>query len=453
MASLYEQIQATKEKRAQLTSEARQIVERALDDKGNPRTLTAEEEANWKKAHEEERQLSDRIDKYIEEAEAESRRADQELRLAELEQVKPVIAGKPDTRASADNDSAAGEPGEERNEASETTRTAFDHYLRFGYSALAPEERAALRADTQRGAQLYPGSEIGAMARALGVSLDAGGGILVPQTMYARIVEGLKAFGGMRQAGCEIITTGDGGDFNIPTDNDTSNEGALLSENKATPEQDLAFGAVTMHAYTYTSKMIRVSMQLLQDSAYDVEAHITRKLSERIGRITNRHFTTGDGAAKPHGFTGQAAAVSATSATAISFDDVFTLEHKVDPAYRADPSCLFMLHDDILLELKKLKAGTGEYLWRPSIALNTPDTIDNRRYVVNQHMDATIASGKKTVAFGSFFPYKIRDVMGILIRRLDERYAEFGQIAFLAFARHDGSLVDAGTNPLKVLTH
>jgi HK97 family phage major capsid protein len=107
-----------------------------------------------------------------------------------------------------------------------------------------------------------------------------------------------------------------------------------------------------------------------------------------------------------------------------------------------------MFKDLTLAALKKLKDSQNRPLWLPGIATREPDTILGKRFVVNQDI-ATMAANAKSVLFGDFSKYIIRDVTQVVMLRLIERYAEFGQVAFLIFTRHDGNLLDAGTDPIK----
>lgn len=63
----------------------------------------------------------------------------------------------------------------------------------------------------------------------------------------------------------------------------------------------------------------------------------------------------------------------------------------------------------------------------------------------------TAGAGKKTVAFGALDKYLIRRVKELAVLRLVERFADYGQVAFLGFARYDGNLLDAGTHPVKYI--
>jgi len=289
------------------------------------------------------------------------------------------------------------------------------------------------------------------------ISPDSGGYNTVPDEAMRGLESALLAFGGMRSV-ASVLRTGTGANLPIPTTNDTSNEGAILGEAAEVTTLDPVFSQLVLEAYKYTSKMILVSVEFLQDSSLNVADTIGRLLGERIARITNRHFTVGDGNGKPKGVVEAATSsgVTTASSTAITYDELVDLIHSVDPAYRNNGAS-FMFHDNTLKALKKIKVPQfsgdtqGQPLWRPGMAVGVPDTIDSYAYTINQHMPVP-TSAKKAVLFGQLSKYQIRDVRDVTLLRLDERYAEFHQVAFLAFSRHDGDLLDAGTNPVKYLT-
>lgn len=322
--------------------------------------------------------------------------------------------------------------------------TVFNNWLRHGPQAVTEDAHREIYAKRFK------------IQAALGVSSDPGGGYTVPTGFYAQIISAQKAYGGMLTPDVPFLfDTATGNAMPIPTDNDTGNIGALLSENTQVSTQDVPFGAVTLNAYTYTSKLVLVSRQLLQDSAFDIGAWLSLKLGERIGRAVNTHYTTGDGASKPSGVIPGATlgytaggSTSSGSTTICTFDDLVELEHSVDPAYRKNAT--FMFADATLKVIKKLKDGIGRPLWRAALAENAPDTIDGYPFVINQDM-APMAPSAKSVAFGDFKHYFARRVVGVQLQRLTERYADFNQVGFLAFQRFDGQLVDPGTHPIKFL--
>lgn len=402
-----------RQKRAVLFEQARAILDKAEAEK---RELTAEE-----------RQQYDRIM-----ADVDALKGDID-RLERAEEVAKEMAAKNETRDI--------EPKREQRDvpiiATPEYRDAFIGWLRGGMEALASEQRQTLA----RGRVTPEG-------RALSAITGTAGGYTVPQGFRAQIVDAMKAFSGMHQARVTVLNTTSGNDLAIPTANDTANVGELVAENTAATAQDLAFGQVILKAYKYSSKTVLVPFELLQDTAVDLEAFIARKLGERIGRITNQHFTTGDGTNKPRGVITDAenGKVGATGqTTSVTYEDLVDLIHAVDPAYRQNAQ--FMLHDTTLKALKKLKDSTGRPLWLPGLAEREPDTILGYPYVINVDVPQMAASAK-SILFGDFANYYIRDVMDVTLFRITDKYIESGQVGFLAWFRTDGRLVDAGMHPI-----
>lgn len=280
------------------------------------------------------------------------------------------------------------------------------------------------------------------------------GGYTVAEDFSGALEKSLLAFGGMRQVST-VRRTATGADLPWPTMNDTSNKGAILNEATTIGSSvDPTFAVVTFKAFKYSSKPILISSELLQDSAFDLAAEIGMALGERIGRIQNDHFTTGGGTTLPKGVVvSSGEGVQAASQTAITADELIGLVHSVDPAYR--PGARFMMHDTILAAIRKLKFSIGSdqvgYVWQGSFSNGAPDSILGYPYTVNQSMSSALTIGEKVVIFGQLSKYVIRDVADVRLVRMDERYADLDQVAFVAFLRSDGQLLDAGTDPVKHL--
>src|SRR5580765_2417104 len=313
--------------------------------------------------------------------------------------------------------------------------------MRYGFEGLTPEHRQIMthrRASIERNA-------LPAEVRAQSTSTTAGG-YLVPQGFSEELDVALKAYGGMRQI-ARVFPTPDGRDIPWPTVDDTSNVGEIVGENNTHNAQDIAFGQVILKAFKYSSKLVLVSVELLQDSFFNIDTLVADLLATRLGRITNTHFTTGasPGTATPFGVRAQAGlgktgAIGQT--TTITYNDLLDTEHALDPLYR--PGARWMASDSTIKALKKLVDGSSRPLWMPALsglAGNQPDTLLGYPYTINQDCAAMAASAKSLV-FGNFSKYIIRDARDITILRLVERYAEFGQVAFLAFMRCDGRCIN-----------
>lgn len=288
---------------------------------------------------------------------------------------------------------------------------------------------------------------------------DTLGGHTIPDGFQAELDRGVKAFGGMFEA-ARIWKTSTGNQVVWPQNNDTANKAYLLAEaaDAATSAEATIFGQATFNAYKYTSGLIRISTELLQDSAFDMPSILSELLSERMFRGLNEAFTTADGSSKPKGITVAASHGNNTADDiAISAADFINLEHDVDPAYRNRPGTRWMFHDSVLSKIKKLSVSdTTVYpLWLPSFRDGAPATILGYNYTVNQDMaaylDGVANDNAKLVLFGDMKKYIIRQVAGTRIVRLNERFGDTDQVAFVIFARFDGDLLDAGTHPVKYM--
>jgi HK97 family phage major capsid protein len=334
-------------------------------------------------------------------------------------------------------------------EEEEHVATVFGKYMRLGLEELDKDEQKLMRSR-------FITDKEGSRIRAAQTVTTTGGGFLIPQGFSDQLDDAVKAFGGMLQA-AYVFNTETGATFPWPTDNDTGNVGELLGINTTAAQQDVTFGQVNFGAFKYSSKIVLVPIELLQDSYFDLNTFLALKLGQRIGRIANQHFTTGTGTGQPTGaVTGATAGkVGLTGQTlTVIYDDLVDLVHAIDPGYRMNPTARFMLADSSLKVIKKIKDTTGRPLWMPyegavlDPAKKNPDTIMGYQYTINQDM-AAMAANAKSILFGDFDKYKIRRVMEMTLLRLTERYADVGQVGFLVFARYDGQLVDAGTHPIQ----
>jgi len=324
---------------------------------------------------------------------------------------------------------------------SQAYRAAFGSWCRNGMARLSAAEQELLH----RGAvELSPDQ-----ARALGATTGgSAGGYTVPEGFWAKVTETMKYFGGAAD-GAEEITTSTGNKLPWATNDDTANEGYYVGENvELTNEGDIVLGQAQLEAHTLASGPARISLILIQDAAIDPEALVAKKIGERLARRSNRAFTTGDGANKPAGYVpGLTTGKTAAATNAVTYNEIIDLEHSVDASYRATGRCRYKFHDLTLGALRKVRddsggAGVGRPLWQPAITAGAPDTFNGYPYSVNNDQP-TMAAGAKAISFGDFqSAFVIRRVSGGQMLRLAERYAEFLQVGFLAFERHDSVVQD-----------
>ena len=324
----------------------------------------------------------------------------------------------------------------------DTYEEVFNRHFIRGVAPITTEQRTILA----NGYNVFNNEE----TRAMSVGVPAEGGYTVPDGFGNRIIERMQDFGGIL-AVANIMQTETGNDIHWPTNDDVANVGSLLAENTAAPETDTTFGQVTLGAYFYTSRLIKVPYTLMQDSAFDMEAFLTRLLGTRLGRGTAPHLTTGTGVGQPTGFmTGASSGGVAATLAGLTYADLLDLEHSVDPAYRRGANVRYVFNDQTLRVLKGLLDGQGRPLWVPSIAVSAPATINGYGYTIDQGV-ANIGTSARSIAFGDFSEFTVRVARGITLARLNERFADSFQVGFVGFMRLDSLVMDS--HAIKYLEH
>ena len=384
-----------REQRAALIEQMDAIVASA---QAEGRTLNSEESVSFDKIDAEAIELRNNIE-----------------RIEKVEAAKKEIAAKQEERAAAPQKVEG--------------RAAFAKYLRSGLGSLNAEERNALEL---RGTN----TQI--------VGTDSLGGYLVPED-FSNILDVASKFTGVVEQVAQVINTNSGALLPYPTVDDTSVSGALLSEATAPAVSDMTFSAVNLNAYNYSSGIVKVSRQLLQDGAFDLDAFLVDALGGRIARGTNADFTTGDGSSKPKGVVaGSAAGKTAASATAVTAAEILDLMYSVDPSYRNAPNAGFMMKDSTLAAVRKLGLGSANDfpIFVPAMNPGEKDMLYGKPIHINNDMDA-IATAKKTILFGDFSKFVVRVAGGLQFLRLDERFADALVVGYIAYKRVDSNILQA----------
>lgn len=273
---------------------------------------------------------------------------------------------------------------------------------------------------------------------ALQVGSDSEGGYLVPDEFEHTLVTAMSEATIIRPL-AHVITTSSGS-HKIPV---VASHGsaAWIDEGGAYTEGDETFGQAQLDAHK-VGTTIKVSEELLNDSAFNLEQYFISEFARRIGEKEEEAFLIGNGVSKPTGILnatgGGEVGVTAASATAITADELIDLYHSLKEPYRKD--AVWILNDSTVKAIRKLKDGTGQYLWQPGIKEGEANTILGRPYYTSSFVPS-IEANAKTVIFGNINYYWIGDREGITFKRLNELYAGNGQVGFFASKRLDGKTV------------
>ena len=270
----------------------------------------------------------------------------------------------------------------------------------------------------------------------LSEGVDANGGYLVPEEFERQIVEALKEENVMRKL-CKVITTAN--ERKIPVAG-THSVAAWTAENAPYTESNPTFDQKTIDAYKLTD-LIKVSVELLDDSAFPLEPYIAKEFASAFGVAEETAFCVGTGSGQPTGlFTanGGTVGITAAGATAVTADEVISLIYALKAPYRKNAK--FLMNDSTVAALRKLKDGNGQYLWQPSIMAGQPDKLLGYDIYTSPYVPV-MAAGAYAIAYGDFMNYWIADRTGRTVQRLNELYSTNGQVGFVATERVDGKII------------
>lgn len=277
-----------------------------------------------------------------------------------------------------------------------------------------------------------------AVRNALSVGEDTEGGYTVPDEFERKLIQALEENNIFRQLATVIRTNS--GTRKIPIANDTM-EAQWIDEGEEIPETNAKFGQTTLSAYKLGT-MIKISNELLHDSAFDLASYIAARFGVCMGNAEERAFFTGDGDKKPLGILadvgGAELGVTAEAEDLVTFDEIFDLYYSLKSPYRR--SAQFVCNETLLLQLMKLKDKNDNYIWKPSLDVAKPDTILGRPIRTSSFMPG-IAAGEKVLLFGDLKNYWVADRQNRTFRRLNELYARTDQVGFLTTQRVDGRLI------------
>lgn len=305
--------------------------------------------------------------------------------------------------------------------------------------------------------------ELAKVRNTMSTTTGSEGGYTVQTLVASELIEMLKAYGFMRRVASQI-TTENGADLSYPTTDGTTELGEIVAQNASASASDVSFGTRALNVVKFSSKVVTVPIELLQDSQIDVVSLVYGRLRDRIGRIQNLKYSVGTGVGEPMGLS-VAAGVGkvgvAGQTTTVIYDDLVDLIDSLDAAYLdnppSDPSLpgvrpAWMFSQTVRKVVRKLKDTAGRPIWTPSYdagiggrAANTPDELMGYPVSINNDMPAPAANAK-SMAFGNLHKYLIRDSMQVTMYRFDDSaFATKGQVGFLAFCRSGGNLMDVSS--------
>ena len=272
---------------------------------------------------------------------------------------------------------------------------------------------------------------------ALQVGTATEGGNITPESFETALVMIMNDINDIRQYATVINTASD---RNIPIEN-TLGTANYTAEEASYTESDAAFGTIQLVSHKMTT-IIKVSEELLEDSFFNLESYLATNFGKRFGIREETAFVAGTGSGQPTGIVTGAAdsGITFATATAITSDELIDLEYGLAKPYRKN--AVYLMNDATIKLVRKLKDADGQYIWQRGMTAGAPDVLFNHPVISSVAMPLA-ASANKSVVFGDLSGYTIADRTNRVMQRLNEKYADTGQIGFRMFERHDGKITDA----------
>ena len=271
----------------------------------------------------------------------------------------------------------------------------------------------------------------------LSESTGADGGYLVPTEWDSRLIDTLAEENVFRKLATTITTSGE-----LRINVVASKPAALwVAEGGALTFGNAAFAQKSLDAHKLHVG-IRVTNELLNDNAFNLESYIIDQFGKAIGNAEEDAFINGTGSGQPTGILTTAAAdatmVQQTAGSNIAADDILNLVYKLPRAYRKN--AVFLVNDSTLAAIRKLKDANQAYMWQPSFQAGEPDRLLGYPVYTSPYMP-TVAAENMVLAFGDFSYYNIGDRGARTFNELRELYMPNDQTGYLMMERVDGILL------------
>lgn len=261
-----------------------------------------------------------------------------------------------------------------------------------------------------------------------GVASD--GGYLVPDEWDANLVKALDEENVMRKLAGVIKTSGE---HKIPVWTGKP-AAAWVDEGEKIEFGDVELDQKTLDAHKL-AVAIKVTDELLQDNAYNLESEITNVFASAVANAEEDKFLNGDGTKGATGIfdetNGGTVAVTSTAKN-ITPDNIFDLIYALKRPYRKN--AVFVMNDSVVAAVRKFKDGNGAFMWQPAMTAGEPATL------AGYEVHTSAFAPKDKIAFGDLSYYKIGDRGTRSIKRLGERFADEGMVGFIMQERVDGIL-------------
>ena len=256
----------------------------------------------------------------------------------------------------------------------------------------------------------------------------------VGQSFYNRVFEIAQLIGPMLTVS-EVFNTASGENLVIPTVTATSTAGSVAA-GSAISESNPTFSSITLGAEKYGA-LVSVASELVSDAGFDITGYIAQELGTSLGLQANSVLTTKLAAAAGSVVTGGTGV-----AGAFTYENLIDLVYGIADGARVLPGLGFQMSKTGIATARKLKDGSGAYIWSDSAVAGQPGTLLGYNVYENPAV-AAVATGAKSVLFGHLPSFKVRVAGGIRVDQSSDYAFNTDVVTYRGLIRLDGGLTHA----------
>jgi len=406
------------EKRNVIWEQMKGINDKALAEK---RDLTPDETTTWEKCDKDFQALTDEMKVVQDQLAARDSRTEKMGQYSQLMEKRDGNVVNGDAiwdRAEGRNEGAG--RGSADPTASQEYRAAFRKYL-VDPRILTADDYRALQADKD----------------------TIGGFLTTPQQVVMELIQAL---------GNSVFVRRYGRAFSVPNaqslgapalDNDPADPTWTAEIKTGSEDSTMNFDKRELYPHPL-AKRIKVSKKLVRVSQLDIDALIRDRFNYKFNVVEENSFLNGSGSNQPLGvFTASAMGINTdrdvstgNTSGAVTADGLIECKYSLKEQYRA--SARWAFNRVAVKKIRKMKTGEGDYLWRPGIATDRPDTILDLPFDESEYVPSIFTTGLYVGILANWQFYWIADALDMSIQVLTELYAETNQNGYIARKETDG---------------
>lgn len=186
--------------------------------------------------------------------------------------------------------------------------------------------------------------------------------------------------------------------------------------------------------------LVKISKSLINRADFDVRGFIVNEIAKKIAEFLEKEMLVGNTANRIQGAVNTKNVVTTATATKITTDEIIDLQMALPTVYQ--PNAVFVMHRDVLKEVRKLKDGQGNYILQPDFSAPFGWTILGRPVHLSDNMDSQLATGKNVMLYADFSGYAVKMTKSVEIQLLQEKYATQYALGIVSYVELDAKIAD-----------